>query len=43
MLKSSLYDHSDAYIFIEGTITVNNTTDADADADNTNIKVIFKN
>ena len=29
MLKSSSYDYSDAYIFVKGTITVNNTgTDA---------------
>ena len=43
MLKSSLYDYSDAYILVKGTITVNNTAAADADADNTNKKVIFKN
>ena len=39
VLKSSSCDYSDAYIFVEGTITVNNT----ADASNTNKKVIFKN
>ena len=39
MLKSSLCDYSDAYIFVEGTITVNNTAAADADANNTNKKV----
>ena len=43
MLKSSLCDYSDAYIFVKGTITVNNTAAADADASNTNKKVIFKN
>ena len=35
MLKSSLYDYSDAYILAKGTITVNNTAAADADANNT--------
>ena len=43
MLKSSLYDYSDAYILVKGTITVNNRVAADADANNTNKKVIFKN
>ena len=43
MLKSSLYDYSDAYILAKGTITVNNTAAADADAKNTNNKVILKN
>ena len=43
MLKSSLYDYSDAYILVKGTITVNNTADADVDANNTNKKVIFIN
>ena len=42
VLKSSLCDHSDEYIFVTGTITVNNTAAADADANNTNKKVIFK-
>ena len=41
MLKSS--DYSDAYIFVKGTIAVNNTAAADADANNTNKKVIFRN
>ena len=35
MLKSNLWDYSDAYIFVKGTVTVNNTTVGDADA-NTN-------
>ena len=43
MLKSSLCDYSDAYIFVKGTITVNNTAAADPDANNANKKVIFKN
>ena len=43
MLKSSLYDYSDAYILVEGTITVNNTAARGAAANNTNKKVIFKN
>ena len=42
-LKSSLCYHSDAYMLVKGTITVNNTAAADADANNTNKKVIFKN
>ena len=36
MLKYSLGDYSDAYIFVKGTIAVNNTAAADADANNTN-------
>ena len=43
MLKPSLYDYSDAYLHVKGTISVNNTAPADADANNTNKKVIFKN
>ena len=43
MLKYSLCDYSDAYIFVKGTITVNNTVAAAADANNTDKKVIFKN
>ena len=42
MLSSSLCDYSDAYIFVKGTISVNNTAPADANANNTNKKVIFK-
>ena len=38
MLKGSLCDYSDAYIFVKGTITANNTAAADADANNTNKK-----
>ena len=43
MLKSSLFDYSDAYILVKGTITVNNTAAAGANANNTDKKVIFKN
>ena len=43
MLKSSLCDNSDAYILINGTISVTNTAAAGAAANNTNKKVIFKN
>ena len=43
MLKSSFCDYSDAYVHVEGTITVNNTSAAPAAANNTNKKVIFKN
>ena len=43
VLKSSLYDYSDAYILVKGNITVDNTAPADADANNTNKMVIFKN
>ena len=43
MLKSSLCDHSDAYILVKGTISVNNTAAQGAAANNTNRKVIFKN
>ena len=39
MLKSSLCDYSDAYIFVKGTISATIT----AAANNTNKKVIFKN
>ena len=41
MLKSSLCDYSDAYILVNGTITVNNTAAAGAAANNTNKRVIF--
>ena len=43
MLRSSLYDYSDAYILVKGNITVNNNAGAGAAANNTNKKVIFKN
>ena len=42
MLKSSLCDYSDAYIFVKGTITVDDTSAKGAAAKNTNKKVIFK-
>ena len=43
MLKSSLWDYSDAYILAKGNTTVNNTIAADVDAKETNKKIIFKN
>ena len=43
MLKSTLYDYSDAYILVKGTISVNNTAAQGAAANNTNKNVIFKN
>ena len=43
MLRSSLYDFSDAYILVKGNITVNDTTADGATVNNTNKKVIFKN
>ena len=43
MLRSSLCDYSDVYIFFKGSISVNNTADAGATANNTNKKVIIKN
>ena len=38
-----LYDYSDAYIFLKGTITVANTAAAGAAANNTNKKFILRN
>ena len=43
MLRSSLYDYSDAYILVKGNISVNNTAAGGAAANNTNKKVTFKN
>ena len=46
MLRSSLCDYSDysdAYIFVEGNISINNTAAAAADPNNGNKKVLFKN
>ena len=43
MLISSFCDYSDAYILVNGNITVNNTADAGTAANNTNKKVIIKN
>ena len=43
LLRSSLCDDSDAYILVEGNISVNNTGVADAKANNANKKVILKN
>ena len=43
MIRSNLYDYSDGYIHVKGTITVPNTTAAGAAVNNTNRKVAFKN
>ena len=43
MLKSSIFDYSDAYILVKGTVTFDNTSAAGVAANNTNKKVIFKN
>ena len=43
MLISSLWDYSDAYILVKGTISVNNTAAQSAAANNTNKKIISKN
>ena len=43
MLRSSLYDYSDAYILVKGNISVKNTAVAGAAATNTNKKVVSKN
>ena len=43
IIRSSLWDYSDAYILVKGTITVPNTVAAGAAVNDTNKKVIFKN
>ena len=43
MIVSSLFDYSDAFILVKGTITVPNTTAAGAAVNYTNRKVAFKN
>ena len=43
MLKSSLWDYSDVYILVKGTITVDHTSAAVTVANNSNKKVILKN
>ena len=43
MLKSSLFNYSDAYIPPKGTMTVTNKASAEAATYNNNKKVIFKN
>ena len=43
MLRSSLYDYSDAYILVKGNISVKNNAADGAAANNTNKKVILKN
>ena len=43
MLRSSLFDYSDAYMLFKGNVTVNNNNDAGAAANNRNKKVTLKN
>ena len=43
MQRSGLYDYSDAYILVTGTITVSNTAAQGAFPNNRNRKIIFKN
>ena len=43
MVRSSLCDYSDAYIFVKRNITVNNTAAEGVTANNAATKVIFKN
>ena len=43
MLKLSLCDYSDVYIFVKRTITIANSAAEVAGANNTNKKVIIKN
>ena len=43
MLKTNFCDYSDAYILVEGTMTVVSNSAATANVNNTNQKVIFKN
>ena len=43
MLNSSLWDYSDVYVLVKGTITVPNLVVAPAGANDSNKKVIFKN
>ena len=40
MLRPGLYDYSDAYILVNGTVTVANTAAENADAKNKNKKLI---
>ena len=43
MLKSSLFDYSDAYVLVKGTITNQNTEATEAASNNKNKQVTFKN
>ena len=43
MSKSSLCGYSDAYILVNGTISVENTSGAGNAANNSDTKVVFKN
>ena len=42
MIRSNLFDYSDAYILVKGTITVPSTAAASATVNDTNKKVVFK-
>ena len=43
MIMSNLYDYSDIYVLVKGTLTVLNMAAGGAAVNNTNKKVIFKN
>ena len=43
MIRSNLFDHSDACLRVKATITVPNTAAAVAPLNNSNKKAIFKN
>ena len=43
MLKPSICNYSDAYVFVSGTVSVANTAAQGADANNRNKKVVLKN
>ena len=43
IIRSCLWNYSDAYIHFEGTITIPNTAAVDAAENHSNKKVIFKN
>ena len=43
MWKSNLWDYSDAYILVTGTVTVPNTAVAGTNVNNISKKAIFKN
>ena len=42
MIRSNLFDYSDAYILVKGTITAPSTEAAGATVNDTNKKVVFK-
>ena len=41
-IRSSLCDYNDAYIFVKGNISINNSAGVGAAANNANKKIIFK-